>query len=362
MMSRMAERRAGRAVRRAGSRHPGGAAACCLRRSPRVGRSRQTRSPTSVQLKQKAEQEDDQGGEEEAARADKTPGLEPSQAPVKVKVTSCKERGKQGSSSRASTAPGTPTVSCPGRVLLRMQRRRRRSTRRRRRREGQATARTCEEIQAPLLADPARRHLRLLRGLHQDPRPVRRRLAGGQRRRTSSARGSPGPCSSRRRSTPLRRAGIGPTSTTFYAQALAAGPAADLHLPQRALLGGAAAVCRKRARTRPHPSHYDEYAFAAAQIAKRYPQALRDRDLVRAQQRELLGPAARPGGVLDPRRRRRPTRSTPSPATRHPGLHRRARTGRSAERRTSTRVRDVPLRRRSMPAAFSTPTRSPSTR
>lgn len=194
---------------------------------------------------------------------DKTPGLAPSQQKVKVKVTSCKQRRK-GGALKGFKCAWNAHGELPGRVLLRCKGTAKVDARARR-----AKTKPCknlEEVQAPLLAEPRDVAFGYFEDFSTTPDLWDELKLGGAN---------------------LVREGItwkvlqpDPAAQPqdwdwgdfdeVYSQALAAG-VAPIFTFRNAPCWAAPAPCAASGPNPVAPEFVDEYAFAAAQIALRYP-------------------------------------------------------------------------------------------
>jgi hypothetical protein len=195
---------------------------------------------------------------------DRTPGLAPSEEPVKVKVTSCKQKlagGRITGFLCAWNAHG----ELPGRVLLRCKGKAK--VRAGATKAKKVKCRNLEELQAPLLANPHPIEF----GYFEDFSTIQdlwdELKAGGA---TLMREGITW--------TVLQpNAGSPPSSWNWagfdavYNQALAVG-VRPVFTFRNAPCWAAVQPCQAGAPNPPDPSHYGDYAAAAAEIAKRYPQ------------------------------------------------------------------------------------------
>lgn len=223
--------------------------------------------PDIAALKEKAVKKTVETVKKKEIPRDGTPGLEQSQTPIKVEVTSCKIREERGDL-KGFNCDWNAHGELPGRVLLRCNGEAKVDAKAKKVKSDPCT--NVEEIQAPLLAAPHAvdfgyfEDFTKIPGLYDDA--------------SAAATGSN-----------IIREGItwkvlqpeegsGPASwewtdfDEFYAEALAAGLRPILTF-RNAPCWAAVQPCSPNAPNPPDPSHYDEYAFAAAQIAARYPQA-----------------------------------------------------------------------------------------
>jgi hypothetical protein len=195
-------------------------------------------------------------------------GLEPSRQPIKIKVTSCKQQGTRGRLTDFRCA-WNAHGEMRGRVLLRSNGVAKVDARARRAKVP-GRIKNLTEVQAPLLATPHDIDF----GYFEDFTTLADLLDLAAPPATGSN---------------IVREGITwkvlqPLENTppplwnwtafdlFYAKALAQGMR-PIFTFRNAPCWAAAAPCAENAPNPPDPSHYDEYAYAAAQIAERYPRA-----------------------------------------------------------------------------------------
>jgi hypothetical protein len=199
---------------------------------------------------------------------DRTPGLMASHRPIEIKVTSCKqhvERHRLSGFKCAWNAHG----ELPGRVLLRSNGVARLDGKARRAKV-ERPIENLTEHQAPLLATPHDvsfgyfEDFTKISGLYDAASPeatgadiIREGITWKVLQPTESAPPSKWKWAD---------------FDEYYAKALAKG-LRPIFTFRNAPCWAAAAPCVENAPNPPDPSHYDEFAYAAAQIAARYPQA-----------------------------------------------------------------------------------------
>lgn len=198
---------------------------------------------------------------------DRTPGLMAPQRPIKVKVSSCKQQVRNGHLTGFKCA-WNAHGELRGRVLFRGNGVAKVDARTRRAKVGRIENKT--EVQAPLLATP-----------HD--------VSFGYFEDFTKVSGLYDVASPQQSGSDIIREGITwkvlqPTEGTppsdwnwsdfdaFYARSLAAGLRPILTF-RNAPCWAALSPCATSAPNPPDPSRYDEFAYAAAQIARRYPQA-----------------------------------------------------------------------------------------
>jgi hypothetical protein len=198
---------------------------------------------------------------------DDTPGLEPSHDPIRVKVTSCKQRHKRHRLAGFKCA-WNAHGELPGRVLLRSNGVAKVDARARKVKVGPVENET--EVQAPLLAAPHDVDFGYFEDFTKIP-------------------GLYGYASAPTTGSDIIREGItwkvlqpdesAPPSEwkwadfdEFYREALAAG-LKPMFTFRNAPCWAAEQPCNDGAPNPPDAGHYDEFAYAAGQIAARYPQA-----------------------------------------------------------------------------------------
>jgi hypothetical protein len=223
-------------------------------------------APDAAQLKKRAVKKTAKAVKRKLP-AERMVGLMPAERPVKVKVTSCKQRLAHNRL-KGFTCAWNAHGELPGRVLLRSNGKAKVDAQARRARVG--PVRNLTEVQAPLLATPHDvsfgyfEDFTKVRGLYDDASPA---ATGSDIIREGITWKVLQPIE-----------GSDPASwewddfDQFYARAMAAGLRPILTF-RNAPCWAALPPCVENAPNPPDPTHYDEYAFAAAQIAARYPQA-----------------------------------------------------------------------------------------
>jgi hypothetical protein len=246
-------------------------------------------SPDIGALKKKAERKTVKAVKKKLPK-DRTPGLVPAERPVKVRVSSCKQRGSDrnlhGFKCRWS-AKG----ELPGRVLLRCNGKAKVDARARRAKVKRC--RNLEEAQAPLLATPHDVNF----GYFEDFTTIDDLFDDA----AAAASGS----NTIREGitwTVLQPEPTVPVSgwnwsdfDAFYAEALAVG-LRPVFTFRNAPCWAAVQPCAEGKPNPPAPEFYDEYAAAAAEIARRYPQALAIELWFEPNSRNFWGQTADPAG------------------------------------------------------------------
>ena len=196
------------------------------------------------------------------------PGLAPAAKPVKVKVRTCKQRGSD-ERLRGFTCKWTATGELRGRVLLRCKGKSKVDAAARR-----AKVKRCrnqEEVQAPLLADPHD----VAFGYFEDFTTIPDLFDDASAAATGSntiREGITWTVLQPQPDTPVSEWNWA-DFTAFYDQALAVG-LRPIFTFRNAPCWAAVQPCGEGKPNPPAPEFYDEYARAAAEIVKRYPQAL----------------------------------------------------------------------------------------